>query len=81
MVLLLDSKDNPEENKIKREEIAKRLTIEKENNRFTVKTIGQLIDGCLEYYSNKYVILAHRERIGDESVPFRKFSREKKAYQ
>lgn len=57
--------DNPEENKKKREELAQKITIKREKNgRLNIKTIQQLIDGCLEYYKPKFIILASRERKG-----------------
>lgn len=55
--------DNPEENLKKREQLAKKITVERDSKgRLTVRTIQQLIDGCLEYYKPKFIILAERER-------------------
>lgn len=55
--------DNPEENKKKREELAKKVNVQRDaQGKLTVKTIQQLIDGCLEYYKPKFIILANRER-------------------
>lgn len=59
----IELRDNPEENMELREKLKKKVLIQRgDNGRLTAKSIGSLIDCCLEYYANKFVILSHRER-------------------